>query len=191
MANYPRTIYATLLAAYAVFVLTFGIFVFDHQHSYRSEAETDVVPVYWDAAEPERGQYDFSEAKQKLQAISERGEKATIALGYKLPDSDGSAECIFPQWYDHDLGQLTKDKYLFQMLRATINQFENNPAVVAWQIEDEPSIALAGCPEFDLGLLNAEIALVENVDDANKEIIVDRGTATLSDFRNWLKGFVN
>ena len=193
MRRYAKIIAATLLASYGAFVLVFGIFAHNYNYKYSNSvpAETTVLPVYWDEIEIERLDYDFSAVAAQLQKITQRGDTAAIALGYKLQNSEGVSECIFPDWYDHSAPQFTKDKYLFQMLRTTVNRFENNPSVVAWQIEHEPSVALAGCPEFDPNLLNAEIALVEGIDDADKEIIVDRGRATLSDFHNWLKHLVN
>ena len=191
MANYPRTIYATLLASYGAFVLMLGIFIYDHQYRYDSEAQTEVVPVYWDASEPLRQEYDFSNTAEKLEDISKRGDTATVALGFKLPDGEGDAACAFPDWYDRNSSQPAKDKQLFQYLAKAVNFFEQNPAVVAWQIEHNAYIESEDCPEYDRNLLDAEIAVVEGVDDTDKEIIVDRGPATLSDFKDWFRRLVN
>lgn len=172
-------------------VVAFGYFSYRHDNKYETRAEGEVISVYWDELEEERLSYDFSKTDALLSAAKGSGLSATIALGFKLPSrDDNSGECNFPGWYDHGAIQTEKDKQLFQMIRSVVNQYENNSTVVAWQVEHDALKTTEGCPAVDTDLLDAEIALVEGIDDSDKQIIVERAPASLADFAEWVKGYL-
>ncbi|MEX0877603.1 MAG: hypothetical protein WDZ40_01910 [Candidatus Spechtbacterales bacterium] len=180
-----------LLIVYILFIVAFGYFSYSHSNAYETEASGEVISVYWDELEKERGEYDFSKTDALLSQAKGRGLTTTLAIGFKLPDSSGGeGECRFPGWYDHEAVQAEKDKQLFQMLRTVVNRYEENSSVVAWQVEYDSFSDKKGCPVADAGLLDVEIALVEGVDDGNKQVIVERASVSLGDFFEWVKGYL-
>lgn len=130
------------------------------------------IPIYWDELEKERGVYDFSPWDWQLAELEKRGGKAILVVGFKLPRWP---ECHFPEWYDENKSQQTKDKYLFQMIRTVVVHYRDNPTVIMWQIENEPFLNFGECPDLDKDLLDAEIKLVRSLDPSRKIMITDSG----------------
>src|SRR3990167_7955042 len=61
------------------------------------------------------------------------------------------------------------------MLRETIIRYKDNPAVWAWQVENEPLLRFGVCPERDKGLLDAELSLVRRLDPSRPIVLTDTG----------------
>ena len=189
MRDYFKKAVGALLIIYTLFVAVFGYFSYKYDNVYKSVASGEVIPIYWNEIEKERGEYDFSASDKRLEEVLKNNATTSLALGFKQRTDSGNAECIFPEWYDHTAPQQTKDKWLFQMLRNAINHYEYNSNITAWQIEQDSFKKQEGCPLPDGELLAAEIVLVEGVDDSGKQIIVDRGEASFSEFKKWIKNW--
>ena len=129
------------------------------------------IPVYWDELEREDGVYDFSSWDWQLQELEKRRGKAFLVVGFKLPRWP---ECRFP---DHlkDTPRAEWEPALFQMLRAVVLHYKDNPVVWAWQVENEPLLDFGICPEKDADLLDKEIELVRKLDPSRPIIITDTG----------------
>lgn len=136
------------------------------------------IPIYWDELEPQQGQYNFSNWDWQLEELEKRGGRAILAIGFKLPRWP---ECRFPPWLGEESGT-SFDKRLFQMIRATVAHYRDNPTVWAWQVENEPLLTFGICPEADPDLLDAEIELVRRLDPSRPIIITDTG-----EFSFWIE----
>lgn len=138
----------------------------------------------WNLVEPSRGGYDFRELDELVGEAAAAGAKVTLALGRKLPRWP---ECHDPAWLQA-LAPWEVEPPLMDMLRSVVEHYRGNPAVVRWQLENEPLFAFGQCPTPSLGLLRRERDLVRRIDPARPILITDSGelspwleTATLAD----------
>ncbi|MEW6610972.1 MAG: beta-galactosidase [Patescibacteria group bacterium] len=137
------------------------------------------IPAYWDEMEPSQGQYYFSDLDWMLMEADRRGAKVLLAVGRRLPRWP---ECHDPRWLrDADERRLNTqmnadNKYNLQTalliyIRTVVERYRSHPAVVAWQVENEPFLSVFGiCPSPDKTLLDEEINLVKSLD--NRDVIL-------------------
>lgn len=123
----------------------------------------------WTAVEPEKNKYDFADLDWLVAQAEKRGVKIILAIGRKLPRWP---ECHIPAWAAGDRDALLK------YIETTVSRYKGNPAIIAWQIENEPFLSFGECPKQDVGLLDEEIALVKKL-DSRPVIITDSGELSL------------
>lgn len=136
------------------------------------------LPVYWDEIEPSPGKFDFKQLDFYVQQATERQAQIILAVGYKVPRWP---ECYPPKWLD-----ITKDQFpkaeLEQMLVTVIKRYDSNPAVVAWQVENEPFFPFGNCVDRTKASFEDELKLVKAL--TKKPIVVtDSG-----EFSPWVDG---
>lgn len=126
------------------------------------------VPGYWDVVEKDQGKYDFSEVDFMLDEARQRGAKVILVLGEKQPRWP---ECQIPVWAKNLKLDDRRQKSL-EFIRKVTERYKNNPAIWAWQVENEPFLPFFGenCDPGDEKFLRAEIDLVKSL--SNKTIIV-------------------
>lgn len=112
-------------------------------------------PLYWDDIERTPGTYDFSDADWYLWDAASHGVQVTLVVGQRSPRWP---ECHIPAWVSgSDAG---RHAALLDYVRAATAHFKDDPAVVRWQVENEPFFSLFGvCPQTDPDVLDAEVAL--------------------------------
>lgn len=115
--------------------------------------------AYWDQIEPQPNKFDFSDLDYYVQKAAENQVSVLLTVGYKLPRWP---ECRAPKWLDTEDKQLRKSKQL-QMVQAVISHYENNPAISAFQLENEPLLEFGTCPPPDLGFLEKEVAFARTL----------------------------
>lgn len=123
----------------------------------------------WSAIEPEKNKFNFTDLDWQISEAGKRNAKVILAVGYKLPRWP---ECHNPEWSK----DLRTD--LFSYLERVIGRYKDNPAIFAWQVENEPFLPFGECPAFDVNLLDEEIALVKKL-DSRPIIITDSGELSL------------
>ncbi|MFA6604217.1 MAG: beta-galactosidase [Patescibacteria group bacterium] len=128
------------------------------------------LPAYWDDLEPEPGSYDFSIIDWQVREAASRGSRIILAVGRKLPRWP---ECRVPKW-TAGLDEEIVRKKILAMIGETVRHFRSEPAIVAWQVENEPLFKFGECPAPDVNFLKTEIALVKSL-DARPVVITESG----------------
>jgi Cellulase (glycosyl hydrolase family 5) len=130
------------------------------------------LPVYWDQIEPEPGVFDWDSLDWQMQAAEQADAKILLAIGHRVPRYP---ECYAPAWTAHLDDAAFKDA-LFQMLKSTVRHFKDNPALEAWQVENEPHANVMGktwgvnCRQI-LSYWSEEIKFVRAVDQNRHPIV--------------------
>jgi hypothetical protein len=116
--------------------------------------------AYWPMVEPTKNTYDFTDLDWQIDQASQRGVQIILAVGARLPRWP---ECHYPQWYEAE-NEAEQQKQLLAYLQAVIKRYDHNPAIAAWQIENEPFlIGFGECPKLNIKLLDQEIALARSL----------------------------
>lgn len=133
------------------------------------------LPVYWDRTEPESGTYRFEDLDWQLEEAAKRNAEVILAVGQRVPRWP---ECHIPPWIGEDAPR--RQGALLDFLSVTVRRYQGNPAVAAWQVENEPFLTQFGeCPPLDSSFLDTEIALVRALDPSRPIITSDSGELSL------------
>lgn len=122
------------------------------------------LSAYWDEIEPSQDKFYFSELDWYIDQASKKSTQVTLAIGYKLPRWP---ECRQPQWLSN-LSYLRERQLI--MLKATINHYEQNPAITAFQLENEPLLDFGVCPTVNREYFKKEVSFVRS--KTKKPIII-------------------
>ncbi|OGZ35059.1 MAG: hypothetical protein A2174_00530 [Candidatus Portnoybacteria bacterium RBG_13_41_18] len=125
--------------------------------------------AYWPEIEPKEDLWDFRDLDWQIEEASKRDVKIILAVGQKLPRWP---ECHIPDWVNTPPPGLSdyKKVQLLKYIETTVSRYKNNPAIVVWEVENEPFLNFGECPVLDEKLLDEEIALVRKLD--NRPIMV-------------------
>lgn len=130
----------------------------------------------WDKIEPDPGKFEFQEVDYYIDQALKHNAQIILTIGYKLPRWP---ECRAPKWLDQENIKLRQERQ-FLMLERVIRQYEDNPAVIAWQVENEPLLPFGICPLPDAEFLEEEVIFVRS--HTQKPIIItDSG-----ELRDWI-----
>ncbi len=137
------------------------------------------IPAYWDRVEPINNIYDWSELDFMLDEALNNDTKVLLAIGRRLPRWP---ECHDPHWLPGVADEVF-ERELFEYVETAVLRYRDHPAVVAWQVENEPFLAVFGeCPPLDQVLLQQEIALVRDLDE--RDIVVTES----GELSSWFDG---
>ncbi len=133
------------------------------------------IPAYWPEIEPNppvngEHQFDFEWLDFMMNKAASSSAEVILAVGFKLPRWP---ECHDPYWAS-DLSLKDEEAKVFDYVKETVNRYKDNPAVSAWQVENEPFLNFGVCPKLDAGFLDEEIALVKSLSD-KPVLITDSG----------------
>lgn len=141
------------------------------------------LPVYWDRVEKTPGVYDWSEIDWMLEEADKSGAQVTLVLGRKTPRWP---ECHAPDWADK-LTMPQQDAKLMTLIEQEVRHFRGAPAIIRWQVENEPLFLFGECPKPNRELLKREVELVRSI-DSRPIMVTDSGelstwlrTSTLAD----------
>lgn len=132
------------------------------------------LPVYWDLVEKERGTYDFTDVDWQLEEAKKRDVEVILTVGIKVPRWP---ECHIPQWVGDDAA--ARREGVLSFIETTVTRYREYSAIVKWQVENEPFLRFGICPEFDVTLLDEEIALVKRLDASRPILLTDSGELSL------------
>jgi len=116
------------------------------------------LPIYWDDIETADGVFDFSDYDYIINEGAKRNVKFIANIGWRLPRWP---ECHAPAWATQKSLATTQAKTI-KMLEKVLSHYKNNPAIVAWQLENEPFFDAFGlCPNSDENFYQLELAAVK------------------------------
>ncbi|MBI4098449.1 MAG: beta-galactosidase [Candidatus Magasanikbacteria bacterium] len=119
------------------------------------------LAAYWDDIEPTDDHFAFEDLDWQVNEITKRGGTIIMGVGERLP---GWPECHTPDWAQ-ELERGEQQQKIMQMLPVVISQYENNPAIIRWQVENEPLLpSVERCAPPDENFFKKELALVERMD---------------------------
>jgi len=130
------------------------------------------IPTFWDVLEKEEGKLDFSQVDFMLDEAKKAQAKVILVVGTRQPRWP---ECHIPSWAKK-LSVESRKKELLQLVRTVVERYENNPAIAAWQVENEPLLQVfgEGCDQPDKNFLREEVELVRSLSDKTV-ILTDSG----------------
>lgn len=133
------------------------------------------IPAYWNLLQPSKYTWDWQWLDRDLDAIAERNGTVTLAIGHKLPRWP---ECWTPTWA-RGYSQTQAEEAVKVYLKEVVTRYKNHPAVVSWQVENEPNFPFGICPEIRKDFIDEEIAYVRSLDPSKPIATTDSGELTL------------
>lgn len=116
--------------------------------------------AYWDLVEPAAGAFDFADLDWQVREASRRNVPVIVALGLRLPRWP---ECHAPDW-SHGLSPAEREERVRRYIAAVVERYRREPAVLMWQVENEPYLFFGQCPRRGHDFLEKEIAAVRALD---------------------------
>jgi beta-galactosidase GanA len=110
------------------------------------------LSAYWTEIEAKRGEFNFEILDWQIEEAKKRDAKILLAIGRKLPRWP---ECHIPSWAI-DLSREAQNQAVQEMLEEVIAHYKNEPAIWAWQVENEPFFPFGECPWVDKNFLKKE-----------------------------------
>ena len=132
------------------------------------------LAAHWPMVEPAQNIYNFTELDYQIKRAEEVGAEVILAVGRRLPRWP---ECHVPKWVKN-MSQADQDAAQLRMVEQVVERYKNSPAVVTWQVENEPFLELFAfehCGDHDIALLEREIALVRKLDSTRPILVTDSG----------------
>ncbi|NCN11874.1 cellulase family glycosylhydrolase [Candidatus Kaiserbacteria bacterium] len=132
------------------------------------------LAAHWPMVEPLPNIYNFVELDYQIKRAEEVGATVILAVGRRLPRWP---ECHIPTWVD-SLSLAEQRSAQQRYMEEIIRRYQNSPAVVMWQVENEPFLSMFAkeqCGELDVAYLDKEIALVRTLDPTRPILVTDSG----------------
>ena len=129
------------------------------------------ISTSWDLLEKEEGIYDFSDLDWQISQAKTHGVKILLVMGRKTPRWP---ECHLPNWVK-TLPEDKRNEAVLRLLEKTVLRYRENPAIWAWQVENEPFLGFGECPKADESFFKKEVALVKKLDSSRLVVVSDSG----------------
>ncbi|MBP9760558.1 MAG: beta-galactosidase, partial [Candidatus Pacebacteria bacterium] len=136
------------------------------------------LAAHWPMVEPKNDEWNFEELDTQVRMAEERHADIVLALGRRLPRWP---ECHVPEWAQGMTWEEQKNE-LRTYLRKVVEQYKESPAVVYWQVENEPFLTVYAhekCGDLDTTFLDEEVALVRELDPTRPILVTDSGNLGL------------
>ena len=132
------------------------------------------LAAHWPMIEPARDVYNFEELDYQVAEAEKVNATVVLAVGRRLPRWP---ECHIPGWIREKRWDEQKTE-LRKYIETVVTRYKNSPAVVMWQVENEPYLSLFAyehCGALDEAFLTEEIALVKSLDATRPVLVTDSG----------------
>ena len=129
------------------------------------------IPVYWSDQETSPGVYDFSALDSLMKIAETHGTEVTLVIGMKVPRWP---ECFLPSFVD-GMNAEELDAAVYRYDQALISHARFYPALVRWQVENEPLFPYGNCPPPSLERLKYEVQLVRGLDTVHPIMLTVSG----------------
>jgi len=137
------------------------------------------IVAYWPDIEPQDDQWDFADLDWQMDGAQKAGVPVILAIGQKVPRWP---ECHVPEWaQNHELG--IRNNELLEYLEAIVVRYRDHPALMYWQVENEPFLRFGECPHKEVAaFVDEEIVLVKSLDSNHSVLMTDGG-----EFGDWYR----
>ena len=125
----------------------------------------------WDFIEDKKGEYYFNEIDWQVSEAEKHGAKLIYVVGMK---TGRWPECHIPSWAK-GLSKEEQQKEILKYIKEVILRYKDQPAITAWQVENEPLFVFGLCPWYDESFLRKEVELVKSLDNTRPVIVSDSG----------------
>lgn len=133
------------------------------------------IPIYWQEVEKTKGKYNFAAVQYMLDESYKKNVNVLLVVGMRQPRWP---ECHYPVWLNGATTAQIQSQTL-KLIKKEVEAFKDHPAVIGWQVENEPLLTLFGkCPDPDPEFLKKEIALVRSL-SGQPILITDSGELSL------------
>jgi hypothetical protein len=136
------------------------------------------LAAHWPMVEPIAGTYNFTELDYQIAEAERVGAEVILGVGRRLPRWP---ECHVPEWVQK-LSIDARNTAQLQYVTQVVERYRDSSAVKIWQIENEPFLevfAFDHCGYLDTDFLDAEIALVRELDSSRPILVTDSGNLGL------------
>lgn len=124
---------------------------------------------YWSDIQPSAGQYDFSQLDWEFKLANEYHAKIILTVGLRQPRWP---ECHPPSWINTAKPMATWEPQLLAFMTQVINRYKHNPALEAWQLENEYFLKGFGqCNNYSRQRLITEYNLLAKLDPQHTIIL--------------------
>ena len=124
--------------------------------------------AYWDLVEPKQGVFDFSGLDYQMRRAEEVGADVILVIGKKVPRWP---ECHVPSW----VKAVTFEIELLEYMEIVVARYKNSPALLYWQVENEPFLPFGDCSSVSREMVDAEISHVRSLDVEHPILVTDSG----------------
>ena len=132
------------------------------------------LAAHWPMIEPIKDTYNYEELDYQVNKAKEVGATVVLAVGRRLPRWP---ECHVPVWAREQDWETQKVE-IVDYMTAVVNRYKDNPAIIMWQVENEPYLSLFAfehCGALDEAFLEQEIALIKSLDGVRPVLVTDSG----------------
>ncbi|MBU6414893.1 DMT family transporter [Patescibacteria group bacterium] len=127
--------------------------------------------AYWDLIENNRGAFDFADLDWQIAEAAKRNISVVLVVGMKVPRWP---ECHNPQWANA-LATEDRESALRDYMKIVVEHYRMNPAIIMWQVENEPYLMFGNCTARGNNFLEKEIVLVKLLDATRPVLVTDGG----------------
>lgn len=136
------------------------------------------IAVHWDEIHVKKDEFNFQNMDWFMEQADLRGAQVMLVIGMKTPRWP---ECHVPEWAE-DISKEEQQEFILLMLKEVVNRYKEHPALLSWQVENEPLFIFGECPWKDNDFLVKEVELVHSLDSEHPVVISDTG-----EFSLWIK----
>lgn len=126
------------------------------------------IITHWDWLEGEKDNYDFSKVDWQIKKAKENNAKVVLNIGMKTARWP---ECHLPKWIKGKEKE-RQQKEIKELITKIVSRYKEEETIKAWQVENEPFFVFGDCPWYDKEFLKEEIALVEEIDEKERPIVI-------------------
>lgn len=130
------------------------------------------LSVAWNEIETRRGIFIWDDINWYLTTAQKNDVGVVLVIGRRTPRWP---ECHEPAWLK-ELSYSEQRLALNRVIKLTVERFKDSPALVMWQVENEPFLSGFGkCPIMSVADVQNEITLVRAGDSQHPIMITDSG----------------
>jgi len=133
------------------------------------------IAAHWDRLEPKDQEFFFKDLDWQMDEAEKHGARVLLVVGMKTPRWP---ECHIPS-FAKELSKEELRSQILEMLSAVVLRYRDHPALLAWQVENEPLFPFGECPWRDFSILQKEVELVQSLDASHSVFTSDSGELSL------------